>query len=223
MLNLRRDASTLGPHRPPTSIQRSTHAPTHPVGGAAAVRGAGFRRHHRAPDRRGGGVSDGALYAHFASKQAISDRLIESMGPPTPNLLGVDAAAMIQAGAKVAIPAAVDRLLLAYWSEPDVRTFTAVLLREGGSPSTAAHLAASIEGARTALTPVFAIGSRPASYAPTCPARQIVSELLAPLNVIRFLHLGYDASPAEITDARQIAAEHLAYFRAYAFTSDNPD
>ena len=101
------------------------------------------------------GVTDAALYAHFASKQAIYDSLVDRMGPPTPELLGFDAAAVGSVGPEVAIPAAVERLL-AHWSKPDVRIFTAVLLREGHRGLGAGGLAASIEAARTALTPVFA-------------------------------------------------------------------
>ena len=164
------------------------------------------------------GVTDGALYSHFAGKQAIFDRLLESMGPPTPALLGFDAAAMISVGPAVAVPAAIERLL-AYWTEPDVRMFTAVLLREGSRGTAAAGLADGIEAARTALTPVFVAWQQAGHLRTDVPARQIVWELLAPLNVIRFLYLGFDADPAEIARARQMAAEHLDYFRACAFTS----
>jgi hypothetical protein len=46
-----------------------------------------------------------------------------------------------------------------------------------------------------------------------------VWELLAPLNVIRFLYLGHDATPAEIAAARQMAADHLDYFRTCTLIS----
>jgi AcrR family transcriptional regulator len=164
------------------------------------------------------GVTDAALYSHFASKQAIFDRLVESMGPPTPALLGFDAAAMISVRPEVAVPAAIERLLT-YWSEPDVRMFTAVLMREGSQGAGAAELATSIEAARAALTPVFEAWQQAGHLRADLPARQVVWELLAPLNVIRFLYLGYDADSAEIAHARQMAAEHLDYFRACTFTS----
>jgi AcrR family transcriptional regulator len=164
------------------------------------------------------GVTDAALYSHFASKQAIFDRLLETMGPPTPALVGLDAAVMSGAAPEVVIPAAMDRLL-AYWSEPQVRMFTAVLLREGSRGAAAAQLASSIEAARDALTPLFEAWQRAGQLRADVPARQIVWELLAPLNVIRFLYLGHDATPSELTHARQMAAEHLDYFRACTFTT----
>lgn len=164
------------------------------------------------------GVTDAALYSHFPSKQAIFDRLIESMGPPTPALLGMDAASMREATPEVVIPAAVERLL-AHWSDPEVRMFTAVLLREGGRAGASADLAASIEAARAALTPIFEAWQDAGHLRSDVPARQVVWELLAPLNVIRFLFLRHDAAPSELADARRMAAEHLDYFRICTFTS----
>ncbi|WP_067968273.1 TetR/AcrR family transcriptional regulator [Mycolicibacter icosiumassiliensis] len=164
------------------------------------------------------GVTDAALYSHFASKQAIFDRLVESMGPPTPALLGMDPAVIRGAAPAVVIPAAVERLL-AHWSDPEVRMFTAVLLREGGRAGAGADLADSIEVARSLLTPVFEAWQDAGHLRRDVPARQIVWELLAPLNVIRFLFLRHDADPSDLADARRMAAEHLDYFRVCAFTS----
>ncbi|KUH94935.1 hypothetical protein AU187_15065 [Mycobacterium sp. IS-1556] len=163
------------------------------------------------------GVTDAALYSHFPSKQAILNRLIESMGPPTPELLGFDASDAVEAGPRVAISAAVDRLL-AYWSQPDIRMFSAVLLREESRASTAIHVAGAIEAAREALTPVFARWQEAGQLRTDLPARQIVWELIAPLNVIRFLYLGHNSRPDEVDRARQMAAEHLDYFLACTIT-----
>jgi AcrR family transcriptional regulator len=163
------------------------------------------------------GVTDAALYSHFPGKQAIFDHLVESMGPPTAALLGFDFAAAAQAGPRVAIPAAVERLL-AHWSQPEVRMFTAVLLREGSRAAAPVQLAGVIETARAALTPVFAGWQEASQLRTDVPARQIVWELLAPLNVIRFLYLGHDASAEEIADARQLADDHLDYFLACTIT-----
>jgi AcrR family transcriptional regulator len=165
------------------------------------------------------GVTDAALYSHFASKQTIFDRLIETMGPPTPTLLGLDAAAISDVAPEVAIPAAVERLL-AYWSEPDVRMFTAVLLREGARGDAATGLAASIEAARAALTPIFETWQHSGWLRADIPAHQIVWELLAPLNIIRFLYLGHDAAPQELGHAGRMVSEHLDYFRACVFITD---
>jgi AcrR family transcriptional regulator len=165
------------------------------------------------------GVTDAALYSHFAGKQDLFDRLVETMGPPTPELLGLNGAALQDVAPEVAIPAAVERLI-AYWSKPEVRMFTAVLLREGTHGDAATGLAASIEAARTALTPAFEKWQRTGHLRPEIPARQIVWELLAPLNVIRFLYLGHDAAPTELALARRMAAEHLDYFRACVFVTD---
>jgi AcrR family transcriptional regulator len=165
------------------------------------------------------GVTDAALYSHFPSKQAIFDQLVESMGPPTPAVLGLDAAAMSATTPEVVIPAAV-KSLLTYWSKPEVRMFTSVLLREGSRAGAAADLAGSIETARTALTPVFRAWQQAGHLREDLPARQIVWELLAPLNVIRFLYLGHDAAPSQLTRARKMAAEHLDYFRACTFITD---
>lgn len=165
------------------------------------------------------GVTDAALYSHFPSKQKIFDRLVETMGPPTPTLLGLDSAAMSDVAPEVAVPAAVE-MLLAHWSDPDVRMFTAVLLREGSRGDAAADLTAGIEAARTALTPVFEAWQQKGHLRADVSARQIVWELLAPLNVIRFLYLGHNAAPSELAHARQMAAEHLDYFRACTFIAD---
>lgn len=153
------------------------------------------------------GVTDAALYAHFPSKQSIFDRLIESMGPPSAALMGMDVTAA-GAGPRAAIPDAVWRLM-DYWTQPDIRMFSAVLLRE----RSAAHdLAAAIETARAALTPVFARWQKAGALRADVPARQIVWELLAPLNNIRFLYLGHDATDTQLAAAKQMAAEHLDYF-----------
>ena len=157
------------------------------------------------------GVTDAALYSHFSSKRAIFDRLIESMGPPNAAMMGIDIPAVVQAGPLVAVPAAVDRLTN-YWSSPQMRMFTAVMLRESGTAEAAVDLAGAIENARAALTPVFASWQQAGQMRTDVPARQIVWELLAPLNVIRFLYLGHDATETEVETANQMVADHLAYF-----------
>jgi AcrR family transcriptional regulator len=164
------------------------------------------------------GVTDAALYAHFTNKQAIFDRLIESMGPPTAALMGFEVSDAIEAGPQSTLTAAVDRLL-DYWSRPDVQMFTAVLLREGTRAAVSVDLAAAIESARAALTPLFVAWQEAGQLRNDLQARQIVWELLAPLNNIRFLYLRHDATKTETADARRLAAEHLDYFLTCTLTS----
>ncbi|RSN68968.1 TetR/AcrR family transcriptional regulator [Actinomadura sp. WAC 06369] len=166
------------------------------------------------------GVRDSAIYGHFASKQAIYDALFAEAGPASFEALRLDVDALVRAGPRQAVPELAARVMEG-WSAPRARRFASVLLRDGSGAGGLDGLAASIEAARDRLQEPFAHWQRAGLVRTDVPARQIVWELFAPLQVPRLLHLHADATPDDLAAARRLVDEHVRFFLSVVLTEGN--
>jgi AcrR family transcriptional regulator len=163
------------------------------------------------------GVRDTAIYGHFAGKQAIYDALFAEGGPASFQFLSVDVAEVVALGPGTAVPELVARAMAA-WSTPRARRFTSVLLREGSGTGGLGGLAAAIETARDQLQELFARWQRDGLVRAELPARQLVWELFAPLQIPRLLHLHADATEDDLAAARRLVDAHVAFFLSCVLT-----
>src|SRR5689334_5258602 len=87
------------------------------------------------------GITEGALYAHFPSKQAIFETLFRQAGPGVVTAAVVEGANIPRDQGPAAFVRALIHEVLAAWSQPRARKFAGVVLREGtlgtahGAPS----------------------------------------------------------------------------------------
>jgi AcrR family transcriptional regulator len=163
------------------------------------------------------GVRDAAIYGHFASKQAIYDTLFTEAGPASVGFLHIDVTAIVAAGPRTAVPELVARAM-AGWSTPRARRFTSVLLREGSGTGGLGGLAAAIESARDQLQEPFVRWQRASLIRADLPARQLVWELFAPLQIPRLLHLHGGATEDDLAAAQQLVDHHVAFFLSCVLT-----
>lgn len=157
------------------------------------------------------GVRDSAIYGHFTGKQAMYDALFAEAGPASFDVLHIDVDALVDAGPREAVPELVARTM-ANWSDPDSRRFLSVMLREGAGAGGLSGLAAAIDAARDRLQEPFLRWQEAGLVRADLPARQMVWELFAPLQVVRILHLPADAADADRTAARRLVDDHVAFF-----------
>lgn len=163
------------------------------------------------------GVRDSAIYGHFASKQAIYDALFAEAGPASFEALRLDVEALVQAGPREAVPDLVARVM-AGWSSPRARRFSSVLLRDGSGGGGLDGLAAAIESARDQLQEPFARWQEAGLVRADLPARQVVWELFAPLQVPRLLHLHADATSDDLDAAQRLVDQHVRFFLSVILT-----
>jgi AcrR family transcriptional regulator len=160
------------------------------------------------------GVRDSAIYAHFASKQAIYDELFAQAGPPSFESLHIDVEALVAAGPRQGLADLVDRLF-ATWSSHRARLFASVVIREGSGAGGLGGLGRAIEAARDRLEEPFRRWQDAGLVRSDVAARQLVWELFGPLNVARFVYLrgeAGDAGEAAVAHAREWVDDHVAFF-----------
>ncbi|ADD40969.1 TetR/AcrR family transcriptional regulator [Stackebrandtia nassauensis] len=169
---------------------------------------------------RAAGLSDGGLYAHFPSKQAVYDELLASAGPGVVD--GMVAELLPEAGTPPQDPETfltqlVGRIL-DYFETPAARDFSLLLLREE-IPGNGDLVTAMIDKGAAALGPVVTEWAK-AGHLPdrvrqrldagTVTGESLMWELLAPLGFVRLVYLhGTDESRAE---GRRRADAHLEFF-----------
>ncbi|MFF5212673.1 TetR/AcrR family transcriptional regulator [Streptosporangium sp. NPDC000396] len=157
------------------------------------------------------GVRDSAIYAHFSGKQGIYDALFAEAGPPSLDALHIDEEALVAAGPHQAVPNLVKHVF-GRWSSRRVRLFAEVLLREGTGADGLGGLARAIEDARDRLEGPFQRWQAAGLVRSDVPARQLVWELFAPLQVPRFVFLRPEATDADIAAAHQWVDDHVSFF-----------
>lgn len=157
------------------------------------------------------GIRDSAIYAHFASKQAIYAALFDEAGPVSTEVIDVDLDELAAAEPDVGIPLLV-REIMAAWSTPRARLFASVLLREGSPDGRGmSGVAAMVEQARTRLEAPFRAWLGAGKLRADLDPEQLVWELATPLAALRFLHLHADATRADLATVRRLADRHAAF------------
>jgi AcrR family transcriptional regulator len=157
------------------------------------------------------GVSDSAIYAHFPGKQAIYDELFAESGPPSFASLHIDVDALVAAGPHRGLTYLVDRLFET-WSTRRAQLFANVVIREGAGAGGLTGLGRAIEAARERLEEPFRRWQEAGTVRSDVPARQLVWELIGPLQVARFVYLRAENGEDDLARARQWVDDHLAFF-----------
>jgi AcrR family transcriptional regulator len=171
------------------------------------------------------GVRDSAIYAHFAGKQAIYDELFVEAGPPSFESLHIDVEALVAAGPREGLRYLVDRLF-ATWSTRRIRLFASVIVRDGSGTNGLGGLGRAIEAARDRLEEPFCRWQEAGLVRSDVAPRQMVWELIGPLQVPRFVYLRAEAGEAgeeHIGYARQWVDDHLAFFLTCVVTEGGSD
>jgi AcrR family transcriptional regulator len=167
------------------------------------------------------GVRDSAIYAHFASKQALYDELFAQAGPPSFEVLQVDVAALVAAGPRRGVPYLVDRVF-EVWSGRRARLFASVVVRDGSGTGGLGGLGDAIEIARDHLEEPFLRWQEARLIRSDVAARQLVWELFGPLNVPRLVYLQAAATAADVAHARRWVDDHVAFFLTCVVTGEAP-
>ena len=152
------------------------------------------------------GVTDAAIYAHFANKQALMDALMAEAGPPMLERLVGELGTLSEQHPADVVPQTFQRLVEA-WGQPRVRLFTSVLLRHNPE---GIDEALSVIHAR--LTPVVQAWQARGWIRDDVSAELLAWELFAPLATIRLSLLHSSADEANRERAHERARQHLAFY-----------
>ncbi|MEO3797381.1 TetR/AcrR family transcriptional regulator [Nonomuraea sp. B10E15] len=165
------------------------------------------------------GVHGSAIYFHFANKDAMYAALFERFGPPLLEALcpDLDALAAMEPGPAVR---ALAGQLLEVWSSPWGRRFAGVVLRNGAGHGGARGLVEAIEVARHRLAQPFEAWQAAGLLRADLPAEHLVWELMAPLDVIWFMHLRPDATADDIATAERLVETHVGFFLTCTLTKE---
>lgn len=162
------------------------------------------------------GVTDAAIYAHFASKQALFDALMERSGPALLATPEISIDALVELPPHQAVPRLVEALLTA-WCKPERRQFTSVLLREG-----ARSVSSALAQAQRTLQPALRTWVAQGHLRADVTVDVLAWELLAPLAAVRLAWLNAAASPQQRAQGRRLAGQHVAYFLKTATVDRTP-
>lgn len=152
------------------------------------------------------GVTDAAIYAHFAGKQALFDALMAEAGPPLLDRLEADLGALSDQHPADVIPQTFQRLVEA-WDQPRVRLFTSVLLRHAPE-----RINEAIIGVLARLVPVVEAWVARGWIRKDASSELLAWELVAPLATIRLSLLHSGADEADRNRAHEMARQHLAFY-----------
>lgn len=156
------------------------------------------------------GVSDSALYAHFAGKRALYDALFEEAGPVTV------ARAIEKWRRETYEPARFVRglvaELLALWSETRSRQFTSMFVRELAAGGFVRILQPEIDSAQGELAQVVAAWRAAGLVRSGTGDMQLAWELVSPLIYLRFVYLQAKATRNERQRAATLARLHADHF-----------
>ena len=169
------------------------------------------------------GVSEAAIYAHFPSKRAMFEELLEHAGPRTvlQEIRAADGELPVSDPPRF-VRRLVERVWTG-WEKPAARRFISMLMREGliCDRSTGVGLLAAIADMQRELGSVFArwraegrVRVRDAT------PEQLAWELFSTVAVLRLLHAHAEAGPDDLRRGRRAVREHVDFFVAAVFGDD---
>ncbi len=171
---------------------------------------------------RGVGIKESAIYAHFASKEALYRALFEQVVVPVAlvqELFGANRSALEQRDPATVLREVAQRII-ELWNEPHVRLFLCLLLQESMSGKVAGNalLLPAIERVQEELGPLVQHWIEQGLVRQDFPAEHLIWELLAPLANIRLLYWNAQATEAKRELGQRRAALHIEYFLRTALT-----
>ena len=152
------------------------------------------------------GVTDAAIYAHFANKQALFDALMEDAGPPLLDQLGTELASLGETHPAETLPAMFTRLVQR-WDRPRVRMFTSMLLRH-----TPERIHEAIDQVVERLQPAMQAWVAQGWVREDASPELLAWELVAPLATIRLSLLHAGATRTHRSRAKALARAHLEFY-----------
>ncbi len=167
---------------------------------------------------RAAGLSESAVYAHFASKQELFAAILAPAGPGSVlSLLGAGDLDELDP------PTFVRELAIRtiqVWDQPHARQLTSILTRDGllTEQASGASLKAGIAQVRRTLGARFAAWASAGLLATQAPPEQLAWELFAPIGYVRLLYLHAAASAQERAAGRELARRHVDFFVDAVFT-----
>jgi AcrR family transcriptional regulator len=171
------------------------------------------------------GIRESAIYAHFASKEALYQTLFEQIGPPTKLISDLleSHPTMAQLDPEQVLRTVAHRMITT-WDEPRARLFTSLLLREGalGTAGGSSLLLSAIDLTLQELGDLFRYWREQGLILQAFPPEHLVWELIAPLASLRFLYWHAQATEAERETGHRRAELHIDYF-LYTVLSQRKD
>jgi AcrR family transcriptional regulator len=162
------------------------------------------------------GIRESSFYAHFPSKEALLDELLEQAGAEAPSRI---ADGLADAGLPLAeYVRQLVQQLVALWTEPDGRKLRVLLEAEASRMPALrdrfnAGILAMIDTVGASLDRYVHDGTLGAHGAP----RVLAWSLVAPVAAMRFSLFANGASEAHLAEGVQLAAAHAeAWVRAHA-------
>ncbi|MFI6218079.1 TetR/AcrR family transcriptional regulator [Nocardia brasiliensis] len=164
------------------------------------------------------GLSESVLYAHFASKQAIFDAVLASLGPTNPlDMMDAATAALVDTDPPQYLRELV-RAVLDGWEHEDARLLISVMAQDGLLHSPA--LQHAISAMRRPVSRLFehwiAAGLIPADLA---TPEDLATSFTGLIGLTRVLHLHAHAPDEERTRARAEISRHAETFIRLVFRS----
>jgi len=162
------------------------------------------------------GIKESAIYAHFASKEALYKAIFEQFGPPVAiidELSSSDLTTISQLQPERVVREIAQRVI-ARWNEPRARLFLCLVLREGavGANSEGALLHSTKMQVVHELAFIMQQWMEQGLVRNDFPAEQLAWELLTPLVIIRLSYWHAQATEAERELGHRRADLHIEYF-----------
>jgi len=154
------------------------------------------------------GVTDAAIYFHFANKRAILQALMDETGAALLERFDDDGDSLSERDPAEAIPA-VFAGVVERFDQPRARLLTSMLLRH--EP---ARINDALSRVEAQLHPVMRAWATRGRLRSDVSPEFLVFELIAPLATLRLAMLHGEASDAQRARARDLARQHLEFFVA---------
>lgn len=159
------------------------------------------------------GVSDPALYAHFAGKKAIFEALMDEAGPGVlGSVSGGDR--LKDMPARIAIPDAFNAIV-ASWTSQRARAFTSVMLRLGPE-----GIGGSLREVAKQLHPIFSTWQARGELRSDIPVDVAVWQVIGPISGLRLAYLHAASSQRDVSLAISLAEAHLAHIAETLTTTE---
>ena len=156
------------------------------------------------------GLQAPSIYAHFTSKEALLEALLERQGPLSGTALLDRACAHESDPARVL--ARFTRGLIDSWCRDEARRFRGLYDRLPPDLRAKVSYLEAIERLLDRLAALFRDWAHDGRMRGDVPARQLAWELMAPIGNLRTSYWAWGQSPTTVRRGRRLALAHVRYF-----------